>query len=51
MQMPPCQPTTAAMHVFIVIMNVVQTIVLAYIAQRAVRKNREDRNGNGDTVK
>lgn len=43
----PCQPTTMGMHAFIIVMNMVQTITLAYIAQRAVRKNREDKSSNG----
>jgi hypothetical protein len=50
-QTMPCQTTTVGMHAFIIIMNVVQTIALAYIAQRAVRKNREDTKSNGNGVK
>lgn len=50
MQMSPCQPTTAGMHAFIIFMNVLQTIALAYVAQRAVRKNKEEKNGNGHKV-
>lgn len=46
-EMAPCQPTSMAMHAFMIVMNMVQTVVLAYIAQRAVRKNREDRSSNG----
>lgn len=47
MQLQPCQPTSMAMHAFIVMMNVIQTVALAYVAQRALRKNKEERNGNG----
>lgn len=46
-QLVQCQQTSPLVHMFIITMNVVQTLALAYIAQRAVRKNREDKNGNG----
>jgi hypothetical protein len=43
----PCAPTSQAMHAFIVVMNVMQSVLLALVAQRAVRKNRDDRRANG----
>jgi len=46
-EMGPCQPPSMAMHAFIVVMNVVQTVALAFVAQRAARKNREDKASNG----
>jgi hypothetical protein len=49
MQLSPCEHTSEGMRVFIIVMNVVQTLVLAYIAQRAVRKNREDQRNNGSS--
>lgn len=44
-QMGPCGPTSVALHAFIVIVNALQAIGIAYIVQRAARKNREDANG------
>jgi len=42
----PCTAAPVWMPAFNVVMNVFQAIVLAVLAQRAVRKNREDRNGH-----
>jgi len=47
MDIGQCQTTTNWFPAFNVVMNVFQAIVLALLAQRAVRKNREDRNGKG----
>lgn len=44
----PTGPCGMWLHVFIVCMNVFQSIALALIGSRAVRKNREDRRANGD---
>lgn len=41
----PCMQMSVGLHVFIVFMNVVQSVAIAYLAQRAARKNREDKNG------
>jgi len=46
----PCQATPVWMPAFNVLMNVFQAVVLALLAQRAVRKNREDRNGNSKAI-
>jgi hypothetical protein len=48
-EMAPCQPTSSAMFAFNVVMNVIQTVALAYVAQRAVRKNREEAGSNGQS--
>lgn len=45
-EMQPCMPQSIGLHAFLAVMQVLQAVALAYIAQRAVRKNREDRNGN-----
>lgn len=42
-QMAPCMPMSPELHVILMVLSVVQTIALAYIGQRALRKNREDR--------
>jgi len=45
-----CGPTpemSSLLHAFLIVMNVIQAIGIAYVTQRAVRKNREDKNGNG----
>ena len=46
----PCLNSTWWMPAFNALMNVFQAILLALVAQRAVRKNREERNGNGQKV-
>lgn len=46
-QVGPCGQTSQGMHAFIVIMNVLQSVLLALVAQRAVRKNRDERRANG----
>lgn len=43
----PCGPTQTWLHVFIVLVNAIQAMGIAYIAHRAARKNREERNGSG----
>lgn len=43
----PCMQMSTELHVFLAVMNVLQSVVLAMLAQRAVRKNREDKRGNG----
>lgn len=42
----PCPPAAVWFPAFNVVMNVFQAIVLAVLAQRAVRKNREDAVAN-----
>ena len=46
-QLGPCGPISGAYPFFVVVMNVFQAVILAILAQRAIRKNREERNGNG----
>lgn len=41
----PCAMGTNWLHLAIVTLQMVQTVVVAYLANRARRKNREDRNG------
>lgn len=43
----PCGPQSNALHVFLILMNTFQAVAIAYIAQRARRKNREEGNGTG----
>jgi hypothetical protein len=43
----PCFLQSVFLHAFIVVINAVQAVGIAYLAQRAVRKNREDRTANG----
>lgn len=43
----PCPPGAEWFPFFNAVLNVFQAVVLAIVAQRAVRKNREERNGNG----
>ena len=38
----PCQPTPSWVYALNVSLNTFQMIVLAYLAQRAARKNREE---------
>jgi len=45
----PCTPQSVFLHAFIVVINAVQAVGIAYLAQRAVRKNREDRTANGSS--
>jgi len=40
----PCGETSAVVHLAIVAMNAIQSVLVAFIAARAVRKNREDRS-------
>ena len=43
-----CGPSTADptwLKAFLIIMNAFQAIGVAYVVQRAARKNREERNG------
>ena len=46
-ELGPCGPASTWLHVFIVTINAFQAVAIAYIAQRTVRKNRQERNGNG----
>jgi len=46
----PCISPRGWFEAFVVIMNAFQAIGVAYVVQRAARKNREDRNGNGTSV-
>lgn len=45
--MGPCFQKSEWLEVFIVAMNVFQAIALALVAQRSIRKNREERHSNG----
>lgn len=38
----PCGPTSSAVHVIIVVLNVVQSVCIAWLSQRAVMKDRGD---------
>lgn len=38
----PCAETSTMLRMFNAVLNVVQTVLVAYIAQRAVRKNRDE---------
>jgi hypothetical protein len=42
----PCSQDGSFMRIFILVANVLQAIGVAYVAQRAARKNREDKNGH-----
>jgi len=47
MQHGPCDMSTQWLHAFISVVTAVQAIGVAYLTHRAIRKNREDRDGNG----
>lgn len=38
----PCQDQSEWLRAFNAVLNVLQTVLVAYIANRAIRKNRED---------
>lgn len=42
----PCGPYANLIHVAIVVIQSIQAVGVAYMVQRAARKNREDRNGH-----
>lgn len=45
MEYGPCASAPMWLPALNVVMNCFQAVILALLAQRAVRKNREDRNG------
>lgn len=51
LQAGPCGMQSEWLHAFIIVINAFQAVSVAYLAQRAVRKNREDRDGNGHRSK
>jgi hypothetical protein len=40
----PCNEQSEWLRAFNAVLNVVQTVLVAYIANRAIRKNREEQN-------
>jgi ABC-type Fe3+ transport system permease subunit len=46
-QMVQCMPGTLYLHGFIAVLSTFQAIALAWLAQRARRRDRDERNGNG----
>jgi hypothetical protein len=48
-QLGPCGATPAYVHVILGALNVVQTVMLAIVAQRAVRKNGEEKRRHDNT--
>lgn len=46
MEVGPCTSQSAWLAAFNAVLNVVQAVLLAAIAQRAVRKNREERQSS-----
>lgn len=49
-QLGPCGPSSQWLHAFIVVINAFQAIGVAYVVQRAARKNREERRTNGHST-
>lgn len=48
MEMAPCVTTSTGLHVFIVTMNVLQSVAIAWLAQRAARRDSRERRRSRD---
>lgn len=45
-ELGPCGQSSQWVSVFVVVVNALQALGIAFIAARAARKNREDKNGH-----
>ena len=45
----PCTQQSIGLHAFIVLINMVQAVALAYLAQRAVRKDNAESKANSQS--
>lgn len=48
-QIGPCLPTAPAIHALNAILNTVQVVLVAWLAQRALSRDRKEKRENGDS--